>query len=63
MSSFKDIDFWFYTIGVNVIPVPYMSKKPIVKWEMWQNQPIPSEVYESWKSFRRFQCQLRYHHG
>lgn len=50
MSYSKDIDFWFYDIGVNVIPIPYMSKKPTVKWEIWQDQPIPSEVYESWKS-------------
>ena len=44
-----DINFWFYTIGVNVIPAVSTNKIPKVKWSDWQYKPIPDEVYEDWK--------------
>ncbi|WP_458718827.1 bifunctional DNA primase/polymerase [Candidatus Nitrosocosmicus sp. R] len=49
ISSTKDIDFWFYTIGVNIIPAVSTNKIPKVKWTEWQDKPIPDEVYEDWK--------------
>ena len=44
------IDFWFYIIGVNIIPIRFRSKQPIVSWEQWQNEAIPEELYEKWKN-------------
>lgn len=42
-------DYWFYTIGVNVIAVDSKNKKPTNGWKNWQNKPIPIETYEEWK--------------
>ncbi|CAN5875455.1 hypothetical protein BH23THE1_BH23THE1_20500 [soil metagenome] len=50
----EDIDFWFYTIGVNVIPAASKYKIPRVKWTEWQDKSIPEEVYESWKASEDF---------
>ncbi|CAN5776192.1 hypothetical protein BH23THE1_BH23THE1_18030 [soil metagenome] len=54
ISSAKGIDFWFYTIGVNVIPASSMNKIPKVKWTEWQDKPIPDEVYDDWKKSGAF---------
>jgi hypothetical protein len=49
-----DTDFWFYIIGVNVIPAVSKNKIPKVKWTEWQYNPIPDEVYEDWKKSGAF---------
>lgn len=54
ISSTKDIDFWFYTIGVNIIPANSLNKIPKVRWTEWQDKPIPDEVYEDWKASGAF---------
>jgi hypothetical protein len=40
------LDFWFYTIGVNVIAVDSFKKIPIEEWSQYQNKPISVEMYE-----------------
>lgn len=47
-------DYWYYSIGVNVIPADTKKKKTWVKWSEWQDKPIPEEVYEQWKSEGQF---------
>jgi hypothetical protein len=40
------LDFWFYTIGVNVIAADTINKKPIEEWLEYQSKPIPQELFE-----------------
>jgi Bifunctional DNA primase/polymerase, N-terminal len=42
-------DFWFYKIGVNVIPANTKDKNTFESWSNWKDQPIPDEVHESRK--------------
>jgi hypothetical protein len=49
-----DTDFWFYTIGANVIPALSMNKRPKVTVTEWQDKSIPIEVYENWKETGAF---------
>lgn len=42
-------DFWYYDIGVNVIPANTKEKQIYENWLQWQEQSIPSEVHESRK--------------
>ena len=44
-----EIDYWFYTIGANVIPVDSKNKIPTKEWKIWQDKPIPNESFEQWK--------------
>ena len=45
----QSADFWFYDIGVNVIPANTKDKNTFEGWTEWQNKPIPDEVHESRK--------------
>lgn len=47
-------DYWRYYIGTNVIPSIGKMKRPIEKWEIYQDKPIPEEAYNGWKSKGRF---------
>ena len=49
ISIDTQIDYWYYTIGVNVIPTFSIKKRPIEKWRKWQDNPIPQELFEFWK--------------
>jgi hypothetical protein len=42
-------DFWFYEIGVNVIPADSKNKKPTVRLEEFQEKPITMEEHEDFK--------------
>jgi P4 family phage/plasmid primase-like protien len=48
------IDYWYYVIGVNVLPAYYRQKIPAVGWKEWQNQPIPESVLNEWKKQNMF---------
>lgn len=48
-------DFWRYEIGMNVIPANTKYKKPVVNWIEWQNNPIPMEMHDKWKSENAFE--------
>ena len=48
-------DFWFYIVGVNVIPFDTQKRIPIIyHYEEYQNEPIPIEIYEQWKREGKF---------
>jgi hypothetical protein len=47
-------DFWYYEIGVNVIPADTRKKKTFVEWKQWQTESIPEELHDQWKKEHRF---------
>ena len=46
----RGADFWRYEIGVNVIPADTRNKTPLVSWSTFQNNPVPVELHNKWKS-------------
>ena len=42
-------DFWYYEIGVNVIPADTQNKKPLYNWKEYQENPVSEETFEQWK--------------
>ena len=42
-------DFWYYQIGVNVIPADTKNKETYENWSQWQDKPIPDELHEQRK--------------
>jgi P4 family phage/plasmid primase-like protien len=49
-------DFWFYIVGVNVIPFDTQKRIPIIyHYDEYQNEPIPIEIYEQWKRNGKFE--------
>jgi hypothetical protein len=49
MMNFKEIDFWYSDLGLNVLPIHFKSKQSLILWKEWQDKVIPKEVYEEWK--------------
>jgi P4 family phage/plasmid primase-like protien len=47
-------DFWRNNIGVNVIPADTKNKKTGVNWGEYQENPIPTELHDKWKSQHSF---------
>lgn len=45
----QSADYWYYDIGVNVIPANTKRKETYESWSQWQDQSIPVEVHESRK--------------
>ena len=43
------VDFWYYDIGVNVIPAKTKEKKTFENWSNWQDNPIPVEIHDAYK--------------
>jgi hypothetical protein len=44
LNSINDsADFWYYQIGVNVIPADTENKEIYLNWSPWQDKPIPVE--------------------
>lgn len=55
-STFNDsADFWFYDIGVNLIPADTQEKTTYEKWSQWQDRSIPDNIFEQWKKENKFQ--------
>lgn len=48
------IDYWYYFIGVNVLPANPREKKPPVGWAEWQDKPIPQSTLNEWKRKNMF---------
>jgi hypothetical protein len=49
-------DFWFYIIGVNVIPFDTQKRIPIIyQYDEYQNEPLPIGIYEQWKREGKFE--------
>ena len=40
--------FWYYDIGVNVIPANTREKKPMFGWKQLQNNPLSEEGFQRW---------------
>ena len=50
INSINDwADFWFYQIGVNVIPADTKNKQTYEHWSQCQDKPIPEEEHEERK--------------
>ena len=39
-------DYWYYKIGVNVIPADTKERITYENWSQWQDKPIPEEFHE-----------------
>jgi hypothetical protein len=49
-------DFWFYLVGVNVIPFDTQKRIPIIHhYDIYQHEPIPIEIYDQWKRDGKFE--------
>lgn len=48
------IDYWYYIIGVNVLPAIFQQKKPAVGWQEWQDKPILETQLNMWKKQNMF---------
>lgn len=52
-------DFWYYLVGVNVIPANNLTKTTKVQWKNdsrgnWQTDSIPEEIFQEWKNKNLF---------
>jgi desulfoferrodoxin (superoxide reductase-like protein) len=47
-------DFWYYEIGVNVVPAHTQKKKTFMEWKRWQTESIPEELHDQWKRENKF---------
>ena len=52
-------DFWFYQIGVNVIPADTINKIPIEEWSEYQDKPIPAHLFEQRKKMVHIKTELQ----
>lgn len=44
-----------YSLGLNVIPIRYKSKKPnIATWEKWEYERIPRQTFDQWIRTNKF---------
>jgi len=48
-------DFWYHTIGANIIPAVSKDKVPnVASWKEWQNTHVTEEQFNNWKRNGRF---------
>jgi hypothetical protein len=47
-------DYWYYKMGVNIIPADTKNKTTYESWSKWQNNSIPEELYSEWKNTNKF---------
>ncbi|MGD9672127.1 MAG: phage/plasmid primase, P4 family [Candidatus Nitrosocosmicus sp.] len=43
------LDYFYYDLGLNVIPVQSKSKQTLIQWKEWQVKPIPEQQFKAWK--------------
>ncbi|MEJ7642661.1 MAG: hypothetical protein WKF36_10805 [Candidatus Nitrosocosmicus sp.] len=46
MHTYVNEEYWFYTIGINVISANTINKTPTEEWSEYQDKPIPPESFE-----------------
>jgi hypothetical protein len=51
---FSVLDFWFYTVGVNVCPADTRNKRTSESWKPMQNTSMLNEEYEELKKTGAF---------
>lgn len=51
ITKLDDIDtnYWYHSIGVNIIPTKSKTKQSKIEWSEWQQKPLPYELYEKWR--------------
>jgi hypothetical protein len=47
-------DYWYYDIGVNVIPADTRNKVTNIQWTEYQDNPVSVEQFNKWKSNKHF---------
>jgi len=47
MNLNEGAKFWFYEVGVDVIPSDTKNKRPIVEWQKYQHTPMSEEEFET----------------
>jgi len=47
-------DYWYYIIGVNVIPVDTINREKYVTWAEWQNNSIPENLHIERKNTKKY---------
>lgn len=47
-------DFWRNDIGANVIPANTRKKETYESWKEWQDNPVPSDLHNEWKTSGAF---------
>jgi hypothetical protein len=52
----KAADYWYDTIGANLIPADTKGKEAYIlnSWKPYQSNPVPLEVFEKWKQLGLF---------
>ena len=60
MTANQWADFWYYNVGVNVIPANNLTKTTYIQWKNdpngnWQIESIPEEKFEQWKKENKFE--------
>jgi hypothetical protein len=51
----EKVDYWYYEIGVNIIPFDTINKRPMIaEWKPFQTKPIEPVLYEYWKKIHMF---------
>jgi hypothetical protein len=54
-------DYWFHTVGVNVIPAGFIEvapgqfkKQPIIEWKSYQSISVSIDQHEEWKKQNKY---------
>jgi hypothetical protein len=47
-------DYWWYRIGVNIIPADTRNKANYQSWSEWQNKPVLDKPQNEWKKTAAF---------
>ena len=47
-------DFWYYIVGVNVIPADTINKETYETWSEWQNNSIPENLHIERKNTKKY---------
>ena len=42
-------DYWYYKIGVNVLPADTKYKTTNIRWSIYQDEPISQSQFDQWK--------------
>ncbi len=52
----KWADYWYYQVGINIIPVvsKYKTGKKGFEWKQWQFRSIPEDLFVKWKAENAF---------
>ena len=59
MLPYVNEDYWFYTIGINVISANTVNKIPTEEWSKYQDKPIPVDLFEQIKKMVHIKMELQ----